>query len=172
MQILSFSAEAWQDLVRQQQRGDGVHQDGEYQEQEVEHSLQQDTELPRLQIEVTRSLLTRQIRSITKLELRSRWRALLRRTWMLARLPAHHGSVCRASKDFTNTDKAPTVVKSSTIFVWSSFRGQHSRPGLLRASSLQMFLVLSPKTWWSYYVAGLLQLLCVCGRYRHTENKH
>ena len=39
---------------------------------------------------VARSLLTRQIRSITKLELRSRWRALLRRTWMLARLPAHN----------------------------------------------------------------------------------
>ena len=37
----------WQHLVRQQQRGDRVHQDGEYQEQEVEHSLQQDTQLPR-----------------------------------------------------------------------------------------------------------------------------
>ena len=42
---------------------------------------------------VARSLLTRQIRSITKLELRSRWRALLRRTWMLARLPAHNTPV-------------------------------------------------------------------------------
>ena len=83
----------WQHLVRQQQRGDRVHQDGEYQEQEVEHSLQQDTQLPRSGREVARSLLTRQIRSITKLELRSRWRALLRRTWMLARLPAHNTSV-------------------------------------------------------------------------------
>ena len=59
---------------------------------------------------VARSLLTRQIRSITKLELRSRWRALLRRTWMLARLPEHH---------------TPVI-------------GQHSPPGLASARQRRM----------------------------------